>query len=422
MIKKTILNAVDQTLSGLPKTILRKLLSRKVREAGVEMPEHVVDALTEHLLSKQEGNFTWHDGIKEIKNLQLTFSDEDVKELDEAVTKVLAAIPEATNKAFKAVCESTYTRLVKSWPNEDAAQQYELQEFRRGMEDCWGEGLALLRMLLTCCREIGEKTARRYQKSKSVKYQFRRWVLLRLHIRACQVSDEIICLMQNGFADGAMARWRTLHEISIVATLISNGDEDLAERYILHDAVEVKRQADDYDATHVPRGISPVSKRERKSIDGEYQAVLDRFGPTFASPYGWAAKHLALKKPTFKELQTAADRMDMSSYYKIASFNVHASARSLFFNLGSMEEDVLLAGRSNAGLAEPGEHTASTLLLITGLYVGSTLNMDRLAELDVVIRIRDEIRKSFRKADRRLIREVRNASRTANELNGSASH
>ncbi len=413
MIKKTILNAVDKTLNGLPKIILRKLLSRKVREAGVEMPEHVVDALTEHILSKQAGNFTWHDGIEEITNLQLAFSDEDVRELDEAVTKVLAAIPEATNKAFTAVCESLYTRLVKNWPNEHAAQQYELQEFREGMEDCWGEGLGQLRMLLTCCREIGEKTAKRYQKSKSVKYQFRRWVLLRLHIRACQVSDEIICLMENGFADGAMARWRTLHEVSIVAALISNGDEDLAERYILHDAVEMKRQADDYDATHVPRGFPPISKRERKSIDREYQAVLDRFGLTFAYPYGWAANHLAHKKPTFKELQAAADRMDMSSYYKMASFNVHASARSLFFNLGSMGDDVLLAGRSNAGLVEPGERTANSLLLITSFYVGNTLNMDRLAELDSVIRIRDTVGQSLRKADRRLIREVRNASRTA---------
>lgn len=411
MINKTILKAVDKTLSELPKTILHKLLLRKVKEAGVEMPEQVVDALAEHILSKREGNFTWHDGIEEVTNLQLAFTDEDARELDEAVRKVMEAIPEATNKAFKAVCESMYTRLVKNWPDEHVAQQYELQEFREGMEGRWGDGLAQLRMLLTCCREIGEKTARRYQKSKSVKYQFRRWVLLRLHARACQVSDEVICLMENGFADGAMARWRTLHEISIVAALISNGDEDLAERYILHDAVEMKRQADDYDATQVPLGFSPVSKRERKSIEQEYLAVLDRFGPTFAHPYGWAAKHLAHKRPTFKELQAAADRVDMSSYYKIASFNVHASARSLFFNLGSMGDDVLLAGRSDAGLVEPGVRTANSLLLITSFYVGNTLNMDRLAELDSVIRIRDTVGPSLRKAERRLIREVRIANR-----------
>lgn len=411
MIKKTILNALDTVVKGLPRTILRKLILRKVREADVEIPEQVVDALVEHIVSKQEGDFVWHDGTDEVTNLQLAFTDEDVKELDEAVTKVLEAIPGATGEAFKAACEAMYSQLVENWPIEYVAQQYEIHEFRERMEERWGEGLGQLRMLLTCCREIGQKTAKRYQKSKSVKYKFRRWVLLRLHARACQVSDEIICLMENGFADGAMARWRTLHELSIVAALIADGDEDLAERYILHDAVEVKRQADDYDASQVPLGFAPISKRERKGIEQDYQAVLDRFGPTFAHPYGWAANHLGQKKPTFKELQAAADRAGMSSYYKMASFNVHASARSLFFNLGSMGEDVLIAGRSNAGLVEPGERTANSLLLVTSFYVGNTLNLDRLSELDSVIRIRDTVGQSLRKADRRLIREVKGASR-----------
>lgn len=352
-------------------------------------------------------------GGDEITTLKLVFADEDLRELDETVAKVLEAIPGAVMGAYKVACEVMHKRFIERWPIEQTTQQYELQEFRERMENRWGEGLGQLRLLLTCCREIGQETTKRYQKSKSVKHQFRRWVLPRLHSRACQVSDEIICLMENGFADGAMARWRTLHELSIVATLIANGDEDLAERYILHDAVEVKRQADDYDASQVPLGYSPISKRERKEIEQEYQAVLDRFGPTFACPYGWAAEHLGLKKPTFKELQAAADRAGMSSYYKMASFNVHASARSLFFNLSSMGEDVLLAGRSNAGLVEPGERTANSLSLVTSLYVGNTLSLDRLSELDFVLRIRDAVGRSLRKAGRRLIREVRNTSRDA---------
>lgn len=60
-----------------------------------------------------------------------------------------------------------------------------------------------------------------------------------------------------------------------------------------------------------------------------------------------------MKKPTFKDLQEAADRTEFSS--------VHASARSLFFNLASMgSSEVLLAGRSNAGLTEPGERTPTS--------------------------------------------------------------
>ena len=57
------------------------------------------------------------------------------------------------------------------------------------------------------------------------------------------MADEIICLLENGFADGAMARWRTLHEIAIVAIVLSKHGEDIAQGYLDHQAVESKRAA-----------------------------------------------------------------------------------------------------------------------------------------------------------------------------------
>lgn len=146
-----------------------------------------------------------------------------------------------------------------------------------------------------------------------------------------------------------------------------------------------------------------MAKRQRTTIERSYKLAIDRFGPTFASPYGWAAAALNLKKPTFKDLQTAAGRESMSSYYKLASFNVHATARSLFFNLGSMaEQDVLLAGRSNAGLVEPGVRTAQTLALITTLYLGHETDLDRIAELRSVLHIMDAVAPALRAAHARL--------------------
>jgi len=109
----------------------------------------------------------------------------------------------------------------------------------------------------------GGEAYKRHRKSKSKRHAYRRFVLTRLHVRACQVSDEVITLLENGFADGAMARWRTLHELGVVATLIADGDERLAERYIHHDAVDVKRQANDYEQVQVPIGYPPLSPNGR---------------------------------------------------------------------------------------------------------------------------------------------------------------
>ena len=412
-LKRTIL----QSFAKLPKTLLRKFVIRKLTETGTEMLLEVVDAFTDHLLSGQRSVFFWQDGTEgELKELRLVFTEEDGRELDAAITKALEIVPEAVQNATAQAAKLMFRALCERWTIEGIAQHSDAEGFRDRMQERWGEGLGYLRMLLTCCREAGQEALTRYNKSKSNKYTFRRWVSVRLHARACQVSDEIICLMENGFADGAMARWRTLHELSVVAAMITNGDEDLAERYILHDAVEVKRQADEYDATQLLLGNTPIKKRQRAAIERRYQTVMDRFGPAFTHPYGWAAKHLNHKKPTFKEVQVAAGSSGMNSYYKLASFNVHAGARSLFFNLSSIGiQDVILAGKSNAGLAEPGDRLAQTLLLITSLCIGISSNFDRIAELNCLIHIRDAAGLALRRAERRLVRQERARQKLAAE-------
>lgn len=368
------------------------------------MPSEALDALVIHLLTNQNSNFVWNDDSDEkVIDLSLEFTEEDGNEIDIAINKALEAIPEAARLAVDKASELLFKSLKRKWEEEHLAQQYEVQIFRDGLEARWGKGLDYLRMLLTCCREIGAQTLKRYNKSKSKRHALRRWVLVRLHARACQVADEIICLMENGFADGSMARWRTIHELCVVATLIADGDEDLAERYILHDAVEVKRQADEYEATQVPLGAAPISRRERNAIDREYQAILGRYGPAFAHPYGWAANHMNLKKPTFKDLQSAADHAGMNSHYKLASFGVHASARSLFFNLSAIgDQQLLLAGRCNAGLEEPGMRMAQSLALITSLYAGSSASFDQISVLKCLLQVRDAVAPALQKAANRL--------------------
>lgn len=389
--------------------VFHQFMAQKLEKVGIEMPADALDAFVEHIYAGKKGNFVWDDGLKdEVKNFKLDFTEEDGKELEAKYHKALEAMPEAVQAAMDKTSEQIFKRLKRQWNEESLFQQYELHTFREGIEDRWGKGLDYLRMLLTACRDIGRQTLKRHNKSNSKRYALRRWVLVRLHARSCQVADEIICLIENGFADGAMARWRTLHELSVVATLISNGDEDLAERYILHDSVEVKRQADEYEETQASLGGNPIGKRERDSIEADHAAVLEKFGQYFLHPYGWAAKHLNLKKPTFKDLQEAAYREGMNSYYKLASFSIHASARSLFFNLSAIgDEEVILAGRSNAGFFDPGTRTAATLVLITSLYVGKTADLNQICLLQTIIHICDAVGPALQRSANRLMRDDR---------------
>jgi len=53
--------------------------------------------------------------------------------------------------------------------------------------------------------------------------------LARLYGRACQIGRKIELLLSNGFADGAEARWRTLHELTVVACFIYKHGEETAK-------------------------------------------------------------------------------------------------------------------------------------------------------------------------------------------------
>jgi len=90
----------------------------------------------------------------------------------------------------------------------------------------------------------------------------------------------------------------------------------------------------------------------------------------------------------------------MTLIYKLASYNVHAGARSMFHRLGSMSEDILLSGRSNAGLVEPARNTAHSLLLITSYMSDGRATLDQCTQMNAILRIRDAVAPAFEKAER----------------------
>jgi hypothetical protein len=231
-------------------------------------------------------------------------------------------------------------------------------------------------------------------------------VLTRLHARACQIAEEVACLLEGGFADGAMARWRTLQEISAVAGLISEHGEELAERYVEHDAIECARAARQYQKYHAQLGAEAITAEEMQEIEGQAKALKDKYGKEYGSANGWAAKHLGVAEPKIDQIIAAARIDHMMAYYKIASHNVHANPRGIFFKLGiTGEAAVLLAGPSNAGLEDPGQNTAISLMQITSALALLNPTLDDLIAMRVIQQLADQIGASFVEAHRQLERD-----------------
>jgi hypothetical protein len=407
----TLQQSLNQVLEGVPAILLQKLIDKKLQKQGIPPSKDLSKKLTEHILSKTGKPFRYRSRNYS-GNINLTFDEADADEISNAFDRFTEEqLPRLLPGVARRVSKIVFKKLMSSWQAEHAQQEADLAGFRQRMEETWGKPLGQLRMLLTMSREWCQWAHTRYESQKCKNKQLRK-ILIRLLVRGCQVTDEIICLLENGFADGAMARWRTLHEIAVVAAVISHHGEAIAERYLDHQAVESKRALDKYLACYKDLGYKPLPAVEQTKIVKAYDKAIAKYGPSFKTTYGWAALHLEHPQPTFVELEKAAGRAEIRSYYQMGNDNIHAGIKSMFVRLGLPDYDGLLSGRSNVGLMEPGQNASHTLTQLSALVCLSEPKMDDLVAGDMMTMLRDEVPKSFYKADRQLRRNEKKYRRT----------
>ena len=130
--------------------------------------------------------------------------------------------------------------LDRGWNAERKRQRRELRQFSKELRLRWGEPLDLLERLTVVATELGQVVNSRLRAQQPCPNPFTVEAQTRLHARSCQTAREVLVLLSSGFADGALARWRALHEMAVVSAFIGQ-DEELAERYCLHEAVESLR-------------------------------------------------------------------------------------------------------------------------------------------------------------------------------------
>jgi len=85
--------------------------------------------------------------------------------------------------------------------------------------------------------------------------------------------------------------------------------------------------------------------------------------------------------------------------------NIHAGIKSMYVRLGLFDYGGLLAGRSNAGLTEPGQNAAHTLTQLAAIVCLSRTSLDDLVIGEMLKTLMDEIPRSFARAELRLRRD-----------------
>lgn len=201
-----------------------------------------------------------------------------------------------------------------------------------GLDRVWGPPDRLYRAACFLGYEVAQRVTREVE-HPGPKLD----ALIGLHGRVLRTAAEVRLLTMNGFAAGAEARWRSLHEIAVVAHVLHAADVSIAGRYLAYADVEAWDDLRQYQQSAERLGREPFSDEHVHAAKEAATSVIEQFGDEMAHPNGWAKPLFPSMKPrdrvTFSRLEQLAGLSHLRPFYRLGSHHVHAGSRAAGLNL-----------------------------------------------------------------------------------------
>lgn len=243
---------------------------------------------------------------------------------------------------------SVFTEIAKSRAEEN--------KYNKDFEKNWGAAFLASECFYVIIFRITSvflKYADSVSKSKKAEKANTFTALSQIQNRAAQQYLEILTLIKNGFPDGAFARWRSMYELSVIASFILKYGEEVAEKFI-----EASESQDRYDWA-MASGAFPETKRH--------------------VTFGDILKLCDIDFEAWKDDYTAANQ------------TVHASAQGTFGRLGTPDGENSTSQRSTYGIAAPAIQSANTLALISTMLFSILPDEDTVYNMSLATKWLDEI-------------------------------
>jgi hypothetical protein len=197
-------------------------------------------------------------------------------------------IDQVTNE----IVEQLFKKVLESEEEILSTKRNVINVFITNNCERWKVGFDRLESLILLCIEIGEQFNKTYR-SKAVKDDNLVFdTLVKHHARACLTAQEILYLLKGGFADAALARWRTLHEVHVTTRFIEKHGHDCAERFYYHGYIEKYKaafQMSEYEDRLNTEGPTEDELNELKKIKDK---LIAKYGKSFAKENGWACPYI----------------------------------------------------------------------------------------------------------------------------------
>ena len=213
----------------------------------------------------------------------------------------------------------------------DLRSEHSLLQARIG--DRWDVAFDLYELFRAGCFALAQRAWAPEQADNRTALE-RRIAVRLLFVRAYVTAGEILALIRTGYGNGAVARWRTMHEVEVQAALLIDAEDDTVRRYGDQVAYQLWRTLETYEQHHEELGWEPLPPeellliRERgEDVRREYRGRLSRGG------YEWARRELTAEFPELTDDAIAVELRHLEQHvgltarralYRLASDAVHA--------------------------------------------------------------------------------------------------
>lgn len=271
------------------------------------------------------------------------------------------------------------------------------REFINGfVERCyarWKAPIDLLRIIRTASQEIAECHAHKGPEGiDPITFV----ALAHLQPKALLITNEILWLLEGGYADAALARWRTLHEVVVTAMFIAKHGADTARDYRYSEVFTNRRAAGNLNVHSQRARIERFSDAELEAMDRECEAAEAAIGRKLKGEFDWAGPALKSKSSQvrFAQIETDVGMDHWRPRYKWACQHSHAgfSGPQKLLGMSEAKQFMFQVGPSNSGFVDPLHMTAISLHQMTSTFLLSgTPDLGRVVYVTVIGHLVDEL-------------------------------
>ena len=329
-IQEQLDKAMEQTVA--PENVLPMAMSKSVKRLGLACDESDLNALINALSNAEDGSIKIDLDIpcsfgKTGEEIQATITcliedlKDTIKEVGEQITE---ALPQAVQVTLEKMADLIGVELLTQ-AMEHTEYLNKTQELRAStVEKLWGKAVDQLNML----RHLVVEWDGTASEIKSGPYANPNTALAlnRVVLRVYSVVGEVIALARAGYADGALARWRSIHEICIVAIFLSKQSDRCAQMYLAHSIIDELRLVESGCSEGAHGAKNKADVKYLSSLKNQKRQLVKIFGPSFAKDLGWAAVELGRARVTFRELEDFVEMGMLRQGYQYANSATHGGA------------------------------------------------------------------------------------------------